>query len=119
MMGCRQRGGDLQWGKCLPWVLLLANSCNSLSGNGGAASLSDPGSERLEGIMNTPGRAQGIWESLKHSSSSFWSSWGLAARAAAAPESSSLPSKQFEGRHSGVPLYPCCCELLPTAQLLQ
>jgi len=85
-------------GKCLPWVL-LANSCDPLSGNGGATSLTDSGGERLEGIMNTPGRARGVSESLKHPSSSLWSSLGLAARAAAATESSPLPQSEFAGRH--------------------
>lgn len=90
MFGVQGMRWGLAVGKCLPCVLLLVNPCNSLETEG-LLRFTNPGSERLEGIMNTPRRAQDIWESLKHSSSSFWSSRELAARSAAATESTSLP----------------------------
>lgn len=45
----------------------------------GATILTDLGSLRLLGVMNTPRRGQRIWESLKHPSGSYWASWGLLA----------------------------------------
>lgn len=69
MFGGQAMRWGLAVGKYPPCVFLLAVI---LWLEAEAAGLTDLGSLRLEGIMNTPGRAQGTWEFLKHSSSSFW-----------------------------------------------
>lgn len=69
MFGGQAMRWGLAVGKYPPCVFLLAVI---LWLETEAAGLTDLGSLRLEGIMNTPGRAQGTWEFLKHSSSPFW-----------------------------------------------
>lgn len=65
-----------------------------------AASLTDLGSLRLLGVVNTPRRGQHIWESLKRSSGCFWASWGLLAARKKHKQCSPLPLRALCWQHS-------------------
>lgn len=88
MFGGQAMRWGLTVGKYPPCVFLLAVI---LWLETEAAGLTDLGSLRLEGIMNTPGRAQGTWEFLKHSSSPLWASRGLVAARKRHKQCSPLP----------------------------